>query len=142
MSDVADNVVADAGAVRRSPYELIGGAEGVRRLADKFYDLMDQDPRYQELRDMHEPDLAPMRDSLAGFFSVWLGGPRHWIEKRGGFCIMSRHAKMNVTQKTADQWMDAIRRAIAEIGMPPELAEKMDKALAPLAEAMARLAKG
>ncbi|WP_298282958.1 group II truncated hemoglobin [Acidocella sp.] len=136
MGDAADDVVA-----KRSPYELIGGAEAVRRLADKFYDLMDQDPSYRALRDMHEPDLAPMRDSLAGFFAVWLGGPRDWVEKRGGFCIMSRHAQMGVTNETAAQWMDAMRRAIAALETPPELAEKMDQALAPLAEAMVRRAK-
>jgi hemoglobin len=136
MSDAAEDVV-----VKQSPYELIGGADGVRRLADAFYDLMAHDPAYKELRDMHDPDLTPMRESLAGFFAVWLGGPRDWIEKRGGFCIMSRHGKMNVTPETAAQWMSAMRRAIADIGTPPELAEKMDKALSPLADAMAWRAK-
>ena len=86
---------------------------------------------------MHEPDLGPTRDSLTGFLSVWLGGPRKWIEKRGGFCIMSRHAKMNVTGATAGQWMAAMRDALAEVGVEPELAEKMDGALSQLAEAMA-----
>ncbi len=86
---------------KASPYERIGGAEGVRRLVDAFYDTMERNPAYAELRAMHEPDLGPTRDSLTGFLSVWLGGPRKWIEKRGGFCIMSRHAKMNVTGATA-----------------------------------------
>ena len=122
---------------KASPYERIGGAEGVRRLVDVFYDTMERNPAYAELRAMHEPDLGPTRDSLTGFFSVWLGGPREWIEKRGGFCIMSRHAKMNVTRATAGQWMAAMRDAIKEVGVEPELAEKMDSALNQLADAMA-----
>ncbi len=122
---------------KRTPYEVIGGAEGVRRLVDAFYDVMDSNPDYIALREMHEPDLGATRDSLAGFFTVWLGGPREWIEKRGGFCIMSRHAKMNVTKETSRQWMDAMRDAIRQVGVEPELAEKMDNALGQLAEAMA-----
>ncbi len=128
MSDAAEQT---------TPYEMIGGAEGVRRLADAFYDAMERNPAYAALREMHEPDLDPMRDSLAGFFSVWLGGPRDWLEKRGGFCIMSRHAKMNMTQRTAAQWMEAIREAMRDINMPAELAEKMDDALSQMARAMA-----
>ncbi len=120
-----------------SPYERLGGADAVRRLVDAFYDVMERDPAYAELRAMHEEDLGPTRESLTGFFSVWLGGPREWLEKRGGFCIMSRHAKMNVTEATAGQWMDAMRHAIAEVGAEPALAEKMDKALTQLADAMA-----
>ncbi len=121
---------------KATPYQRLGGAEGVRRLADAFYDVMERNPAYAELRAMHEADLGPMRESLAGFFSVWLGGPRDWIEKRGGFCIMSRHAKMNVTKATARQWMDAMRDALREIGVETELAEKMDDALSQMAMAM------
>jgi hemoglobin len=123
-------------AVALSPYERIGGADGVLALANAFYDEMDQNPAYATLRAMHDDDLTPMRASLAGFFSVWLGGPRTWLEQRGGFCIMSRHAKMKVTPETAAQWMDCIRYAIAKVGVDTELATKMDKALAPLADAM------
>jgi hemoglobin len=124
-------------ATNTSPYELIGGAEGVKRLVDAFYAAMDHNPAYADLRNMHEPDLGPTREALAGFLTVWLGGPREWIEKRGGFCIMSRHAQMNITEATAGQWMDAMRDAMREVGVEPELAKKMEQALGQLAEAMA-----
>jgi hemoglobin len=120
-----------------SPYEQLGGEEGVRRLTAAFYDAMETNPAFRELRDMHEPDLAPMREALAGFLAAWLGGPRDWITARGGFCIMSRHAKMKITPATASQWMAAMRQAIAQTTPPPELATQMDQALARLAEAMA-----
>jgi hemoglobin len=119
-----------------SPYEMIGGAEGVRRLADAFYDIMDSDPAYRELRDMHGADLGPMREALAGFFSAWFGGPRDWIEGRGGFCIMSRHGKMNITETTAGQWMAAMRQAIAQTNTPADLAPQLDQAFSRLAAAM------
>jgi hemoglobin len=121
---------------KTSPYEMIGGAAGVRRLADAFYDIMDADPAYRELREMHGTDLAPMREALAGFFSAWFGGPRDWIEGRGGFCIMSRHAKMNITETTAGQWMAAMRQAITQTNTPADLAPQLDQAFSRLAAAM------
>jgi hemoglobin len=122
---------------KATPYQRMGGAEGVRRLVDAFYDAMEQNPAYAELRAMHEPDLSPMRESLAGFFAVFLGGPRDWLEQRGGFCIMSRHAKLNVTGQTALQWLDAMRDALREVGADPELAERIDDRLSQMAMAMA-----
>lgn len=126
-----------AAPAQSSPYEQLGGAKGVRRLADKFYDIMDTDPACRELRDMHGPDLTPMREALAGFFSAWFGGPRDWIDARSGFCIMSRHAKMSITPATAGQWMAAMRQAIAQTNTPPSLAPQLDQAFSHLAEAMA-----
>ena len=128
----------DTATLPTTPYARLGGAAGMRRLADAFYDIMDTDPACRELRDMHGPDLAPTRDALAGFLTAWLGGPRDWLVQRGGFCIMSRHASMNVTPATARQWLDAMRHAIAAINTPPDLASKMDQALTQLAEAMVR----
>ena len=59
----------------RTAFDLVGGARLVRRVVDRFYDLMDADAEYAELRLLHAPDLSPMRDSLTGFLTAWLGGP-------------------------------------------------------------------
>lgn len=42
---------------RQTPFELIGGKDGVRRLVDRFYDLMDADPTVHGIRAMHPPAL-------------------------------------------------------------------------------------
>lgn len=124
--------------ILETPYTRIGGAACVRRIADAFYDAMDTDPAFAKLRAMHAPDLAPMRESLTGFLTAWLGGPRDWLQAQNGFCIMSRHARLAVTAETAEQWAQAMRRAIAAAGVEPELAAKMQDALAQMAGAMAR----
>jgi len=54
-----------------TPFERIGGTEILRRIVDRFYDLMDSDPDYADLRAMHATDLGPMRDSLTGFLTGW-----------------------------------------------------------------------
>jgi hemoglobin len=119
-----------------SLYDRIGGAEGVRAVVERFYDLMDEEPRYAALRAMHGADLLPMRVSLTQFLSAWLGGPRTWFEERPGACIMSAHRAMDVTRETAAQWVHAMSRALAENRVEPAIGTQMRQAFLRMANAM------
>lgn len=100
----------------RTPYDRIGGRPVVRQLVDRFYDRMEQDPAYRELRHMHAADLAPMRESLTDFLAAWMGGPRDWFDKRPGACIMSAHAALKgMNQEVGRQWIAAMREAADEV---------------------------
>ena len=44
-----------------TPYELIGGESGVRRLVDRFYDLMDNEATARDIRKMHAKSLRVSR---------------------------------------------------------------------------------
>lgn len=114
----------------------IGGAARVRALADRFYDLMDSDPAYAGLRAMHDADLAPMRESLAGFLTAWMGGPRDWFAVHPGTCIMSLHRAMAVTPETAAQWLDVMRRALADTGVGAGTATQIWNAFLRMARGM------
>ena len=122
----------------RSPYAIVGGAPAVRQIVDRFYDLMDQEPEYAQLRAMHAADLLPMRASLAGFLNAWLGGPRDWFAEHPGVCVMSAHGRLNVTAQTANQWCDAMRRAIEQAPLDPSFRASMADALANMAQGMVR----
>jgi hemoglobin len=124
---------------RLTPYELVGGQAVVRRVVDRFYDLMDADPAFADLRALHAPDLHPMRDSLTGFLAAWLGGPRDWFEQRPGRCMMSAHRDVPIGEASARQWADAMTRAVRECVADPQLAEKMAEALSGMALGMAGL---
>lgn len=122
-----------------SPYERIGGLAALRQITDRFYDLMDQDPAYKALRDMHAPDLAPMRESLPNFLAGWAGGPRHWFDANPGKCMMSMHKPFAITRDTADQWADAMARAIADVApADAEIAKALTDVLVQMARGMAR----
>jgi len=131
-------LTTETATVPTTPYERLGGQPTLRRIVDRFYDLMDSDPAYAQLRAMHAPDLAPMRDSLTSFLSGWSGGPREWFE--GGKCVMSLHRPMAITAETSGQWMDAMRRAIEEtVGeADPQIAKAMLVVLEQMATGMAR----
>lgn len=123
----------------RTPYEALGGSAAIRRIVDRFYDLMESEPQYGALRAMHAADLAPMRASLTGWLSAWAGGPRDWFDENPGKCMMSAHRGLGVSRETAGQWVDAMSRAIAECGpQDRSLAGAMTERLAMMAGAMAR----
>ncbi|MBS0483231.1 MAG: group II truncated hemoglobin [Proteobacteria bacterium] len=111
----------------------------LRAVTDRFYDLMEQEPAYAELRAMHAADLSAMREQLPGFLAGWAGGPRDWFQANPGKCMMSMHAPFPIGQVTAGQWADAMRRALAETEVADrEIAEAMADVLTRMAKGMAR----
>lgn len=122
-----------------SPYERLGGIDVLRQITDRFYDLMDTDPAYKALRDMHAADLGPMRESLPGFLAGWSGGPRQWFEANPGKCMMSMHRPFPITRETATQWADCMARAITDVAPDDrEIAEGLSQVLGQMARGMAR----
>lgn len=117
-----------------SPYDRIGGLVVLRRISDRFYDLMETEIEFAALRAMHAPDLAPMREALPLFLAGWSGGPRTWWETNPGKCMVSMHAPLGIDSETAGQWASAMRRAIAEIAPGDTV---VSEALADVLERMA-----
>ena len=139
MTDTRVDTVETEAAEPRTPFDALGGHAAIRAVVERFYDLMDRDPAYAELRAMHAPDLAPMRASLAGFLAGWSGGPRDWFEANPGKCMMSMHSRFAISGKVARQWSDAMRRAIEGAGIAnPRMAEEFAGVMERLAMGMAR----
>jgi len=61
-------------------YRAAGGAEGLRKLVDFFYDFMEQLPEARRVRAMHPTDLTEARDRLSLLLSGWLTGPNTYGE--------------------------------------------------------------
>lgn len=124
-----------------TPFYQLGGHETMRAIVDRFYDLMDSDPGYAELRAMHAADLGPMRLSLAGFLAGWSGGPRDWFQNNPGKCMMSAHQAFAITPAVAAQWAEAMRRAIADVAPAnADVAQQMGEVLTKMTAQMARRA--
>jgi hemoglobin len=130
-------MTATNAVLARTPYDMIGGAGPIREIVDRFYDLLEADPAFAELRALHAPDLAPMRGSLSDFLAAWMGGPRDWFEERPGRCMMSAHKGVPITPAVARQWADAMRRAIESSTVDPQFGAKLAGALSDLALRMA-----
>ncbi|ANY87343.1 MULTISPECIES: group II truncated hemoglobin [Pseudomonas] len=94
-------------------YQAAGGIDGLRRLVDDFYRLMDQCPEASSIRRMHPDNLEGSRDKLACFLSGWLGGPRLYSERYGPIAIPSFHAQWPIDEEHANLWLSCMAQAIA-----------------------------
>jgi len=112
---------APAEQVQITPYELLGGEEALRRLVNRFYDVMDQDPAAAGIRRMHAPDLSPMREKLFDWLGEWMGGPARYRERPDRTCMMSAHMPYAIGADERDQWMRCMRAALAELELADDV---------------------
>ena len=139
MSAETQTAEPDSRSERNTPFYRLGGHRTMRAIVERFYDLMQRDPAYAELRAMHAPDLGPMRESLALFLAGWSGGPRDWFEQNPGKCMMSAHKGLVINREVAAQWAEAMTRAIEDAGIADvELSRAMAGVLGDLARGMGR----
>ncbi len=132
---------AEAPARAATPYELLGGSDVVSAIANRFYELMDSEPQYAELRALHAPDLGPVKQGLVEFMSAWLGGPKDWFSR--GKCVVSLHGPISISTQIASQWADAMARAIADQpGVDRALGLAMSERLGDMAMGMANTGEG
>lgn len=108
-------------------FDLIGGEDVLRRLTDRFYDLMDLEPAYRELRAVHGPDLASARDKLFWFLCGWMGGPNHYIERFGHPRLRARHMPFRIGILERDQWLACMNQAMQEVGVADPLRERLQQ---------------
>lgn len=98
--------------VADSSYKAAGEEHGLRKLSTDFYSLMDTLPAAKLIRDMHKDDLELMTDKLTLFLSMWLGGPRTYIEKYGKASMPQAHSKFIINEPERDAWLLCMDRAI------------------------------
>ena len=82
--------MADSTAAQ-SAFDAIGGDDALRALVDRFYDLMDLEPAYAGIRQLHPADLGGSRDKLHWFLCGWLGGPDLYVQRFGHPRLRARH---------------------------------------------------
>lgn len=119
-----------------SHYEAMGGAEGVRRLVDRFYDLMDSAPEAAHVRALHATSLRQSREKLYLFLTGWTGGPQLYIEKHGHPRLRMRHFPFAIASRERDEWLWCMDRAIDEHEMPAPLKSMLKEKLHDLADHM------
>ena len=108
-----------------TPFDWVGGEDAVRRLVDRFYDLMDLEPGYAPLRALHPTSLDGSRDKLHWFLCGWLGGPDYFVERFGHPRLRARHLPFRIGIAERDQWMACMRQAMAECALDLELQRRL-----------------
>ncbi|MDE2604819.1 MAG: group II truncated hemoglobin [Burkholderiales bacterium] len=108
-----------------TPFEWIGGEQKVHALVERFYDLMDLEPKYKELRAVHGSHLERARQHLFWFLCGWLGGPQHYTDRFGHPRLRMRHLPFKIGILERDQWLACMDQAMGETGVPEELRARL-----------------
>jgi hemoglobin len=108
-----------------TPYEWIGGEERVKSLVERFYDLMDLQPEFARLRQVHGSSLAQARERTFWFLCGWLGGPQYYTEKFGHPRLRARHMHVPIGIQERDEWLACMDRAMGETAVPEDLRSRL-----------------
>ena len=110
-----------------TPFAWMGGEDRVHALTERFYDLMDLEPHYAELRAAHGSDLANARQRLFWFLCGWLGGPQHYTERFGHPRLRARHMPFAIGITERDQWLACMDQAMGETGVDAVLRQRLNE---------------
>ena len=117
--------IGDVGSAQKTLFEELGGAEKIRDLVEKFYDIMDIDTKAAGIRAMHAADLTEAREKLFMFLTGWSGGPSLYIDRYGHPMLRKRHLPFAIGESERDQWMFCMVRAMHEINMEEQVVVRL-----------------
>ncbi|BBH66495.1 globin [Actinoplanes sp. OR16] len=99
-------------------FDAVGGEPTFRRLVDKFYEGVAEDPL---MRPMYpEEDLEPAADRLALFLMQYWGGPNTYSASRGHPRLRMRHAPFRVDEAARDAWLHHMKVAVDSLDLPEQ----------------------
>lgn len=120
----------------KTHYELIGGEAVIRKLVDRFYDLMDSKPQAAGIRALHPESLEESRDKLYWFLTGWMGGPQLYVERFGHPRLRGRHMPFPIGESERDQWLLCMSQALEEVVTDESLRQQLLRNFMQLADFM------
>lgn len=117
-------------------YQRIGGADKVRELVHRFYQIMDELPESYGIRKMHADDLQNSEDKLFKFLSGWMGGPQLFVEEYGHPMLRRRHMPFVISESERDQWLLCMDKALQEVVEEAALCKELSTAFSGVADHM------
>ncbi|GIP17167.1 hypothetical protein J40TS1_28090 [Paenibacillus montaniterrae] len=103
---------------QQSTYELIGGAETIRKLVEAFYPKVQ---RNQEIGHLFPEDITPVMEKQYMFLTQFFGGPALYTDAFGHPMMRARHLPFEITETRAKAWLSCMNEALAEIELSEPL---------------------
>ena len=119
-----------------TPFEWIGGEDKVHALVERFYDLMDLEPAYARLREVHGNTLDNARQRLFWFLCGWMGGPQYYTERFGHPRLRMRHLPFSIGIRERDEWLACMDQALRETGVDEPLRQRLNQSFFQTADFM------
>lgn len=99
---------------QQSIYEMIGGAETIRKLVDSFYSKVAQHPK---LKPIFPDDLTETANKQYLFLTQFFGGPTLYSDKYGHPMLRARHMPFEITPTRAKAWLGCMKETLDELEM-------------------------
>jgi hemoglobin len=100
-------------------YEAAGGAETFKRLVERFYARVAEDPLLRPI--YPEEDLSSATERLTLFLIQYWGGPSTYNEQRGHPRLRLRHRPFAIGQAERDAWLGHMTAAVDSLELAPAL---------------------
>lgn len=101
-------------------FKIAGGVEGIMKLANDFYDVMETLPETRGILSLHPNDLTESRDKLGRFLCGYLNGPDLYKEKYGQLRLAPAHAHVPIGTVERDAWLRCMETALEKQPYPEE----------------------
>jgi len=124
--------------IGENAFERLGGVEGITALVRRFYQVMEEMPEAARLRQMHPPDIQPVREKLTMFLCGWLGGPPLYASKFGPINLTELHLHLNINTTEKQLWLSCMANALKKHQVDAALAANLIASLEVPAEKIAR----
>jgi hemoglobin len=118
---------------QQTPYQLLD-SDGIRRLADAFYDAMDQLPEAAHIRAMHAESLVDIKQKLFEYLTGWMGGPPLYADKTGTVCLTEPHRPYAIGPDERDQWLLCMDTALEKIEASQDVIEMLKQPMYRIAD--------
>ncbi|MGE0401775.1 MAG: group II truncated hemoglobin [Kofleriaceae bacterium] len=122
-----------------TPFAQLGGADEVRALVERFYDIMcEREPELAALHPCDPPGIVARkpRDNFALFLIGWLGGPEDYVKQFGHPRLRMRHGRVAVNIAMRDAWLRCMSQAMTERNIAEPLRGWLDHRFAEVADFM------
>lgn len=117
-------------------FNRIGGAEKVRALVKRFYQIMDELPESYGIRQLHPENLQSSQDKLFKYLCGWMGGPALYVQEYGHPMLRRRHLNFSISESERDQWLLCMDSALHEEVENTVLCQELSAAFAKVADHM------
>lgn len=105
-------------------------------MAERFYDVMETNPKAKDLLALHPQPLTKIRQKFFEFLSGWFGGPPLFEEQYGHPRLRARHMPFRIDIRMRDQWLLCMYQVLDEQVSDPLLKMQLRQRFTQLAHHM------
>jgi hemoglobin len=105
-----------------SLYVRIGGDEALRKLTDRFYDLVFE---HELISRLFKSDKDLIKEKQRLFLTQFLGGPQIYSDVYGHPMMRARHMPHTITEDDAIAWLQCMSEAVGQLPIDKELKDEL-----------------